>query len=128
MYVRYVAGNVFDVPDVRDVRHFSLRPCDNQENGPMELYDAGMVLSSALADAAVELLTVQDKESKRKNRAALESYAIDQLAWLASYESKEAAMRVLDDICKAIDAGKRYFDLTQYNGNGELITNPKPEP
>ena len=125
MYVRYVGGNVFDVPDVRDVRHFSIRSIaghSNPDDERMELYDAGLVLPSALGDTAIKRMT-----TSQERETTLETF-VDEFNGLHIFNNKEAAMRVLDEICKAIDAGKRYFDLTQYNDNGELITNPKPAP
>ena len=40
---------------------------------------------------------------------------------LAIFDSVEAAAKVLDDICRALDSGKQYFDLTRYGNNGNLL-------
>ncbi len=134
MYIRYWEMGSLDSIEVRDVRHFCIVPEEcGMEDGSLvdgaSIYDKSPEIAEDLANNFIQslssyLLGGEEKVfvgfKKRTNVFSVEGFSEDygQLAW---FESSAAAKKVLDEICKALDAGKQFFDLTLYGDDGNLL-------
>lgn len=123
MYIRYFTAGPLNYADVRDVRHFHI---EQTESGAA-IIDAMAKRSACFGNDAVEslasyLLGGKDKVEptcrKRDDVISIDLEFAPFSEELALFESAEAAAKVLDEICRALDSGKQYFDLTRYGDDG----------
>lgn len=126
MYIRYFTAGPLNYADVRDVRHFHI---EQMESGAA-IVDAMAERSTYFGNEAVKslasyLLGGKDKVEPtccmRDDVIPIDLEFASFSEELALFESMEAAAKVLDEICYALDSGKRYFDLTRYGSDGNLL-------
>lgn len=133
MYIRYRNVGTLNEIEVRDVRFFRIADAgeieleDGSEADSFSICDASVGLAVNSGNQAIQSLASYLLGSKekvfdgcclRKDVFSLEENEC--LSELAVFLSKEAAIKVLDEICAAMEAGKQFFDLTRYDENGNL--------
>ena len=131
MYIRYPHPAYISRSLVRDVRFFSVEQTaapDDEEGDFYAICDASiepvthycndviLSLSSYLLGGDEKVLVGGVKY--RDDVLLLEPD--ESLKELAYFNSPQAALKVFNAICAALDAGKQYFDLTAYDENGNL--------
>lgn len=135
MYVKYKEP-LTGTEQIRDVRHFKIRPQDCIETDDTVTHGAvicdGMVERAAFYGGAVVgelaglILDSGAEVGRRRHRtndpvATVDGAYVDlpeceELMWFNSWA---AAQAVMDELCRAISAGGRLFDLTRYGEDGE---------
>ena len=136
MYTKYrdpLTGTV----QVRDVRHFRIRPLDCEEEDGSTTHGAvicdGFVERAAFFGGALAgeiaglLLDGDEKVHRRRTRKTDKVVTVDdvftgmpeceELAWFRSWEIAE---KVMDKLCQVLANGRQFFDLTIYGEDGEV--------
>lgn len=134
MYIRYLDQNSdqksIESIVVRDVRWFCINPriTANDEVDGFCICDDMVNKANVFGNALVEYLAcfLLDGDEKvfpgcRVRKDVLPIGDGDGNFELAWFESQEAALSVLEKICLALDAGKQFFDLTQYGADGKYL-------
>lgn len=132
MYVKYRDLNTLDSIVIRDVRYFKLTKKDVEGKfGTVThgaaICDGGIEWDGFVRDATVEALAgyllnsaeeVGRRQWRKRDSITCISDDLEDYAELAWFNSPEAAQRVMDDLCRALARGERFFDLTAYGEDG----------
>lgn len=126
MYIRYFTAGPYNCADVRDVRHFHIEQLETGASIVDALAQRSVNFGSdAVKSLASYLLGSVDKVlpdcRERDDVYSIDLHFTQFSEELAIFDSVEAAAKVLDDICRALDSGKQYFDLTRYGNDGNLL-------
>ena len=130
MYIRYWNPAYVGHFLVKDVRYFGIEDAGEDEDG-VNLYAICDLTIDSLSrqcnDAICSLATHILGGDEKILRGAMYRDGIRCVnhddEWkedLAFFNSPQAAIKVLNEICAALDAGKQYFDLTVYDESGNL--------
>lgn len=133
MYIKYRIGS--GSYEVRDIRYFTIRAetCELENGSEVEgasICDGAAKRAADFGDLAIQAHasyfagknTVRPNSEKRADVIWLDEDWADE-SFLAWFQSKVAAQKVLDEICKALENGKQFFDLTKYDESGNLRQN-----
>lgn len=134
MYIKFCGmGSHSTNAEIRDVRCFYTCPeeCGMEDGSVVDgvtLCDGAIEDTAQFTDLAIQSLAsyligikkVWPDCRKREDIIYIDDFWSDRrgLAW---FRSQEAAQRVLDEIGRALDAGKQFFDLTKYGDDGQLL-------
>lgn len=126
MYIRYFPAGSVNCADVRDVHHFHIEQMESGASIVDALAKRSAYFGNDIVKSLASYLLGGEDKAFSACRERNDVYAIDLQFTpfpeeLAVFDSVEAAAKVLDEICRSLDSGKQYFDLTRYGNDGNLL-------